>query len=435
MFFDKYAENRIALSIKKSFFNSNDLRSIIVWDKKNIGLIEKEILHNPNLKVLDKIYISKNFYEDIYKDKIFWLDQFYNRFIDRKSPKLKTDIYCYIVVSKKPIFKSNKMFFTKDYRIVDNNIFIFKKKIRKKRRNIIHISDNFEEAKRNAFYLSRSKKGFPYQYFTKSQYQHKSMKSLVEKLNKEKNLKYVFLRGAAKKNDDIDVLCNSYYLFKRSIDGQSFKKKNLRLFSNAGDPLEDYGFKVSNFAKIKNKEICFDIRSVGDNYFCERWQKKLLVGRIKKENYFSLNKNDKLYSLIYHIVYHKGYIDNKYLKFLKINFKKEQINLDFLKDKINKYLKLNNYSYTRPSDLTIPLTFKMTKKEYLEELKYIDGQVETNNNSGANKMMYNVIRYQSLYNCCHISFLYLLIKNQIMFLKKILKNFIFKKVSRTFIGL
>ena len=68
-----------------------------------------------------------------------------------------------------PIFKSNKMIFTKENRIVDHKIFAFKKKIRKNKLSIIHTSDNFEESKRNAIFLSKSQNDFPAKYFFKTQ--------------------------------------------------------------------------------------------------------------------------------------------------------------------------------------------------------------------------------------------------------------------------
>ena len=435
MFFDDYAKNRIEISINKAFYNSNDLRTLVIWNKFNNNIIDKEILKNSKLKIVDKILISKNCYEDIYKDRIFWLDQFYNRPIDRGTPKLKSDIFCYIIVSKNPIFKLNKMLFTNEKRVVDENIFKFKKKIRKKRQNIIHISDNFEEAKRNAFYLSRNKNNYPYKYFINSQLNHSSLSSLKNRLNKEKKLKYIFLRDKGDKNGDIDVLCNNYFLFKRSIDGQSFKHKNLNILSNSGDPYEDYGFKVSNFARIRKKEIFFDIRSVGDNYFCKNWQINLIKNRVKQLNYFTLNKKDKLYSIIYHIVYHKGYIDKKYLKFLKINLKKDDISFYFLKNLIDKYLVQKNYLFTRPEDLTIPITFKMKEENYKKEFNFINKQIERNNHSGVNKMLLNLFKFQGIKCLFSIIFLSLMVKNQIKYFKQILKHFIFKKISRSYFTL
>ena len=431
MFFDEFSKNRINLFLKKSEYTSNDLRTMVVWNKKNHRYIEKEILKNKKIIIIDKILISKNCYEDIYKDRIFWLDKFYNRPIDRKTSKLKNDIICYIIESKKPIFKSYKMFFTGEKRVVDSNIFKFKMKIRKKRRNIVHISDNFEEAKRNSFFLSRTKNNFPYNYFIKSQYKHKSIKDMFKKLNLEKKLKYIVLRHQKNLNDDIDVLCNDFFLFKRTVDGQSFKLKGLNLFSNTGDPFEDYGFKVSNYVKIKNREICIDIRSIGDGYFNKKWQLELLKNRIKVNNYFTVSKKNNLLANIYHIVYHKGYIHKKYQMYLKSSLKNKTINFEYLKKYIDHYLKMKNFNITRPSDLTIPVIYKMSKKDYSEEFKLITYQIERNNFSGVNKMLHNLVTRQGFYAILYKHFWFLFFKNHFRYFKEIIRKILFKKFSRT----
>ena len=431
MFYDTFSKSRIDLFLSKIDYISNDLRTMVIWNKNNTKYIEKEISKSKHLSIIDKILVSKNCYEDIYKDRIFWLDKFYNRPIDRNTSKLKNDIICYIILSKKPTFKLCKMYFTGEHRFVDLNIFKFKMKIRKKRKNIIHIADNFEEAKRNSFYLSRTKNNFPYSYFVKSQYQHKTIKSVFDKLNKEKKLKYVVLRDKKNSQDDIDILCNNFFLFKRAIDGQSFKHKSLSFLSNTGDPLEDYGFKVSNFIKVKDREICVDIRSVGDGYFDNKWQLELIKNRIKYSNYFVSSKKNNLLSTIYHIVYHKGYKDQKYDMYLKSNLRKNHINLDYLKNYIDKYLKSKNYFITRPSDLTIPIIFKMSKDDYIKEFKHINHQIEKNNFSGANKMMFNLLFGQGIYCLLYNFFFILLLKNNFRYLKEIIKTILFKKFSRS----
>ena len=45
-------------------------------------------------------------------------------------------------------------------------------------------------------------------------------------------------------------------------------------------------------------------------------------------------------SIIYHVVYHKGYIDRKYIDFLKKNLKLKVIDFTKIVEIINKYLKL-----------------------------------------------------------------------------------------------
>ena len=128
MFFDEYSKNRIDLNLNKIDYRSNDLRTLIVWDKSNEELVDKEIKKNKHFTIIDEILLSKNCYEDVFKDRIFWLDKFYNREIDRNSPKLTKDIICYIILSKKSFFEQKKMLFTNEVRYVDNNIFEFKKK-------------------------------------------------------------------------------------------------------------------------------------------------------------------------------------------------------------------------------------------------------------------------------------------------------------------
>ena len=56
-----------------------------------------------------------------------WLDSFYNRYIDRKTPKLKQAISCYIILNLSPIFRKEKMIFTHEKRVVDSDTFNLKK--------------------------------------------------------------------------------------------------------------------------------------------------------------------------------------------------------------------------------------------------------------------------------------------------------------------
>jgi len=435
MFFDEYSKNRVELDLNILNYQSNDLRTLIIWNRFNEKIIELELKKNKNFEILDKIFLSKNCYEDFFKDRIFWLENFYNRPFNKDSKKLTNNIICYILISKNPKFIEKKMLFSKDRRFVDNDIFEFKKKIRNKRKNIIHISDNFEEAKRNCFYLSRNKNSYPFKYFTKSQLNHSSFKNLIEKLNNNKKLKYIVIRNRKNKLDDIDILCNDYFLFKREVDGHSFKKRKTSFISNSGDPVEDYGFKVANFIKIKNKEICVDIRYLGDGYMDRNWQKKLLKNRVKNKIYYNLNLKDELTSLIYHVVYHKGFIDKKYFFTIKKFFKKKQINFKFLKQWINHFLEKNRYIISRPCDLTIPITYKMSLRDINDEINRIKNQIEKNNFSGANKMLINIIIFQKLNRLLNINFLLIILNNQIRYLKYHIKRIIFKRISRKFFGI
>jgi len=430
IFFDQYSKNRINLSIGKNIVLSNDLRIIVVWNQKNQNKIEKKIKQNKNIFIIDKIKLRKNFYTDIFKDRIFWVDQFYNKKISKNTNKLGSNIYVYVVKSINPIFKLNKMIFSDENRIVDHKMFTFKKNIRKKKLSVIHISDNFEESKRNAIFLSKSIADFPAYYFFKTQNIFDSKNFFFKKLNTHKKLKYVVLRNQRSKNDDIDILVNNYFLFKRISDCHSYKNKNLNLISNSGDPIEESGIKVSNYIKVRDKIIKLDIRFVGDEYFDINWQKKILNNRKYHMGHYIPSKENFIYSLLYHIVYHKGFIDKKYVHVLKNYFKLKSVNFEKITQIINKYLKTKKYKITRPLDLTIPVTYQLDDFSMNKEIHLIKNQINSRNFSGANKMMYNIVKFQK--NLIFISrkLFFLLFLNQFNLIKLIIKNFIFKYYGR-----
>ncbi len=430
IFFDEYSFNRINLSIGTNLIISNDLRVLVVWDQKNNDKIEKKILQNKDISIIDKIKIRKNFYIDNFKDRIFWIDQFYDKKINKNTNKLKNDIYVYIIKSVNPVFKLNKMIFSKDHRIVDHKIFLFKKKIRKNKLSIVHISDNFEESKRNAILFSKSINNFPAAYFSKTQNIFQNEKEFFNKLNRNKKLIYVILRKRNSENEDIDILVNNYFIFKRISDSHSYKKKNLKLISNSGDPVEDNGIKVSNYIRIKDKIIKLDVRFIGDGYFDSNWQKKILEYKKIKLNYYTPNNENFIFSLIYHIVYHKGYIDKKYIKILSKKLKLKSLTLIKLKKIVDDYLSSNKYKIPRPLDLTIPITYQLDNSALKNEFQLVKNQIQNRNYSGANKMIYNIIKFQKINNYLYKEIILLMILNQFNLFKMKLKNFIFKYYSR-----
>ncbi len=430
IFFDEYSINRINLSIEKNIIRSNDLRILVIWDSKNKDKIERKIKENKNINILDKIKLRKNFYKDIYKDKIFWIDQFYNKKISRNTNKLSKNIFVYLIESINPVFKLNKMIFSKNERVVDHKIFQFKKKIRNNRLSIVHISDNFEESKRNAIFFSKSENDYPAKYFSKTQHIFDSKNDFFKSLNRSKKLKYVVLRNQNSKKEDIDILVNDYYLFKKIADSHSYKKKNLTFISNSGDPIEDNGIKVSNYVKIKNEILKIDVRFIGDGYFDSNWQKKILNQRKFRHGYYIPNNENYIYSLIYHIVYHKGYIDNKYMSIIKKNFGLNIGDFDKITQIINNYLSSKKFKITRPLDLTIPVTYQLDNLSMNKELQFVKNQIDNRNFSGANKMLYNIVKFQKNFVYLQSKMFFLILLNQFILIKFKLKNFIFKYFSR-----
>ena len=57
MFFDEYAQNRIAINVNKSSYNSNYLRTLVVWDKSNQKKIDKEIKEETKKQKKETLYV------------------------------------------------------------------------------------------------------------------------------------------------------------------------------------------------------------------------------------------------------------------------------------------------------------------------------------------------------------------------------------------
>ena len=426
--FDQYSLNRINLSINKNVICSNNLRVLVIWDPTKVNQVEKSINQNKNISIIDKTKIIKSIYRTKFKDRIYWLDQFYNKKISKDTNKLKNDIYVYVIESINPVFKLNKMMFVNEKKIVDDKIFKFKKKIRKKRTSIIHISYNFEESKRNAIFFSSSKKNYPAKYFFKSQTVFDNKKDFFLRLNKSRKLKYVVLRKQISEKDDIDILVNDYFLFKRISDCHSYKLKDLNFISNSGDPIDEGGFKVANYIRIKDEVVKLDVRFIGDGYMDQNWQKTILKNRKLVGFQYIPDDEDLKFSLIYHIVYHKGRIADKYKDYLKKNFKLEKIKLEYLKEKINSFMSSKQYKFERPSDLTMPITFKIDELFFKDELKFVKNQIENRNFSGANKMILNIYKYQSFLKFFNYKLNFLIFLNQFNLVKSKFKIFFFKYI-------
>ena len=75
------------------------MRLAVIWNSKNQISIEKKIEKSRDIEIIDKIKIKKDFYSEKFKDRIFWIDQFYNKKISKKSDKLKDNIFVYVIKS------------------------------------------------------------------------------------------------------------------------------------------------------------------------------------------------------------------------------------------------------------------------------------------------------------------------------------------------
>ena len=122
-------------------------------------------------------------------------------------------IFAYILYDNKPNYEKRLNQFSKEITFVNKNIFDLKNKIRKGRVGFIHASDNLTESFDNIKSLTPKWGVYPLNLWKHSQPKFDSFNDFFNKLNKQKKLKYVVLRGFninKMKLDgaDIDILVN-----------------------------------------------------------------------------------------------------------------------------------------------------------------------------------------------------------------------------------
>ena len=142
--------------------------------------------------------------------------------------------------------------------------------------------------------------------------------------------------GNLKEEGDVDLLTDDQWQIPYILNFQNHRRNE---------------HESCNFIKIGEDYIKFDIRYVGDNYFDEKWSKKILKNRELFNGFFVPSNEDYFFSLSYHIVTQKADLPKKYEKILeklssdlKINLKK--IDKDSIKKILDEFMIKNEYKYT-----------------------------------------------------------------------------------------
>ena len=283
-----------------------------------------------SLKIVNKIVLKK------LENKNSIISKFYD--VNVNDFRGETDFTLYILEDNNPIYDYRKT--SKGYRKVNINIFDLKSKLR----NItggykIHATDNIQETKDNLKTLNLFN-----QYYKQKQF--KSLNDVFNELNKYSELKWIVLRNFENmpyqinidNHLDVDLLVNDYYLIKRILDGTSATNSRY----------EDGKNRILNHVIINNKNILFDFRCLGDNYYDYNFQNALLNTRIQhKYNFYIPNNEMHLYSLIYHAIIHKQNISNTYIQIFKQN-NITNIHKNNLKKLLDNFMNKYNFKYCRP---------------------------------------------------------------------------------------
>ena len=181
----------------------------------------------------------------------------------------------------------------------------------------------------------------------------------VFRLLNENQIKYIVLRNYEELENenlfiqghpDIDMLCADSMAVVRLIGAFSCRKVTPEKF---GDGTHYYIF-------VKGKYVSLDLRHLGDDYYCRKWEKALLETRIPHGNFYVPNPENQFYSLIYHAVFQKKTFSDEYK--YRLNQMKENMKLpkgyfemsDFVKV-LEQYMTAHAYTFVYPQDSCVPL--------------------------------------------------------------------------------
>ena len=348
-----------------------EIHLFIIWSK---GIGQKDKI----LKDISENFTICSIYNTTWSENRFSnnLSRFYGENLPKNSNKEKhcgTDTFCCIIVKdNKPIYETRDT--SKGARVVNIKLFDAKQLYRSwTRGNKIHATDNIEETKfQLALLFGKDYNDFLFKdKFDKNAVEYNndlmgangwnSFDELFYILNLTSN--YIVLRNfenleeqLTSKHPDVDILTENKDLTIDVLNAVKTIHKSYR---------------VQYSVMIDNKDINFDIRYVGDNYYHKNWEIELLKTKVKHDKGFYIPDNINLfYSLIYHALIHKQYISEDYIKqflslsiILKLDLKVCNIVDASLLDRLLSYMHEHNYDIVDPYDLSVFFNERLINKK------------------------------------------------------------------------
>lgn len=156
-------------------------------------------------------------------------------------------------------------------------------------------------------------------------------------------------------HEDIDILC----------DKSSSVIDALGAISNRNKP---DGTHYHIF--VNGDRVNLDLRSVGDGYYCEKWQKEMLENCVLYKSFYVMNNSDYFFSLIHHAILQKTHFSDEYKD--RLHIMANQLGIELTNyDKENflaclqNYMKEHGYTFEYTKDPSIPLQYQLVESSLI----------------------------------------------------------------------
>ena len=157
------------------------------------------------------------------------------------------------------------------------------------------------------------------------------------------NIRYCVLRGFEELPDkypvdggDIDILVEDKRFFKYLTNGRKVHPE---------------AYRIQYEVNVAGRPVKIDVRNVGDDYYCKKWEKDMLARRMFWNGIYVPSGEDYKYSLLYHCLLQKNRIDKKYdpvFKALDLYGDKDE-----LLDRLSRFMVSHLYEYVVPTDIKV----------------------------------------------------------------------------------
>lgn len=192
----------------------------------------------------------------------------------------------------------------------------------------------------------------------------KSAEELFTKLNAA-NANYLVLRNYENLLDpeiyvgghgDIDILCEDSQIIVNILNAKVYGK----------DDCTHY------YVFINGDKAYLDLRHIGDDYYCEKWEKNLLKNKIPHQCFYVMNQEDYFYTLIYHAILQKKMFSEEYR--VRLTSMAEDLGIDAGKCQekdflmiLMKYMKENGYVFRYSKDPMIPQRYQLVDRRMIDK--------------------------------------------------------------------